>query len=232
MAVFTSGADSSILANVGAAAASGIHVIPKPVDYSVGGNPVYGHYQVCVQTGAIGAGLASNSELLQFYWSDTTRLAIIQRVWLTGMRATTAFAVGSIDLKMTVATSWTAAGSGGGTVTLTDPEAELRTGQMGASLVGEIRLATTAALGVGTKTLNTNDVGQIVTHSSAGTGSAGPIIGSIYLPLYDLFDDRGGSAGHPLVFAQNEGFVIRATVPATGVWNLGIGVRWAEAQYF
>jgi len=34
------------------------------------------------------------------------------------------------------------------------------------------------------------------------------------------------------LFAQNEGFVIRATVPATGVWNIGFTVKWAELAAF
>jgi hypothetical protein len=32
----------------------------------------------------------------------------------------------------------------------------------------------------------------------------------------------------PLLLAQNEGFVLRATVPATGTWQFGVTVVWAE----
>lgn len=215
-------------ARVGSAAAQGLHVIAKPQDYATG----YGHYQVAVATGAIGAGAGADSELVQFRWTDVTRLALIQRVWVTGMRATTAFAAGTIDLKLTRATAWSVAGTGGGVVTITDPEAELRTEAMGPTLVQEIRVATTAALGAGTKTLDTGNMGQILSHSSGGVGSATPIIGSIYLPTLELFSANVGDGEHPLVLDDNEGFVVRATVPATGVWNLGIGIRWCEVQYF
>lgn len=231
MAVIESGSGAA-QANVGAANATPLHVVAKPQPYDVGGSPVYGHYQIAVATGDVGAGAGADSEVLQFRWTDVTRMALIQRVWLTGMRATTAFAAGVIDLKLTRATAWTVAGTGGGTVTLTDPEAELRSSQMGASLAAEIRVATTAALGAGTKTLDTGNFGQIVTHSSGGVGSATPIIGSIYLPTLELFTVDVGAGEHPLVLEDDEGFVVRATVPGTGVWNLGIGVKWAEVAYF
>jgi hypothetical protein len=41
-----------------------------------------------------------------------------------------------------------------------------------------------------------------------------------------MFDQRPGE--HPLVLAQNEGFVIQATVPATGVWFFAVKVDWVE----
>jgi hypothetical protein len=101
---------------------------------------------------------------------------------------------------------------------------------MGVTGVAEIRVATTAALTAGTKVLDTYDMGWIETHSSGGVGSATPIIGSIYLPTLRLFD--AGAGEHPLVLTANEGFVIRATVPATGVWNLGIEVSWSEPELY
>lgn len=188
-----------------------------------------GHYSVAVVTGDIAAGAGANSELLQFRWTNTLKLAVVYDIQLTGMRATTAFAAGSIDIKATKARAWTAAGTGGGTLTLTTDEAQLRT-NMAASVVGEIRVATTAALGAGTKTLDTQDFGQVITHSSGGVGSATPIIGSIYLPTTSLFNADSDAGDFPLVLVANEGFVVRATVPATGVWNLGMRVRWAEIE--
>jgi hypothetical protein len=32
----------------------------------------------------------------------------------------------------------------------------------------------------------------------------------------------------PMIFAQNEGFIINATVPATGVWGFAITSEWDE----
>lgn len=190
-------------------------------------NKPSGQYAVAVATGAIAAGAGANSEVFHFRWTSTTNLAVIEEISVTGMRATTAFAVGTIDIKATRATSWTAVGAGGTALTLTDHEAQLRT-SMDASLVGDARVATTAALTAGTKTLDTQDLGLVTTHSSGGVGSATPIIGSIYLPTTTLFKADVASGQSRLVLAANEGFVVRATVPATGVWNLGMLIKWSE----
>lgn len=226
MAIQLQGAGGTVQ-EVGAFAAVPAHVTSKPDPYGT-----LGHYQAGFQTGAIAAGMAANGELLQMRWVDATRFAIIKKVVITGMRATTAFAVGVIDLKVTKATSWTVDGTGGTAVTVTGQELRLRS-SMGLSLFSTgFRIATTAALGAGTKTLNTHDFGTITTHSSGGVGAATPIIGSIYLPVYDLFEQDQADGEHPIVLAQNEGIVVRATVPATGVWNLGITVKWAEVAAF
>lgn len=225
MAVIEGGA-SAVLADVGAAAANPLHVVTRPQPYST-----LGHYTFGGVTGAIAAGMAANGELLQFRWTDATRFAVITRIEVMGMRATTAFAVGTIDIKATIARSFTASGSGGTPLTLTGDNNQMRT-SMGASLVGDLRIATTAALGAGTKTLDTQDIGLIATHSSAGVGAATPIIGSIYLPNTSLWVPDLSGGEHPIVLAQNEGVVVRATVPGTGVWNLAIKIKWCEVTAY
>jgi hypothetical protein len=225
MAVLQGGVSLEI-AGVGAEAASGLHVIAKPQSYGT-----LGHYQFSGVTGAIAAAMAANGEVLQFRWTDATRLCLVQKIWVTGIRATTAFAAGTFDIKATIARSWTASGTGGTALTLTGENNQLRT-NMGASLAGDVRIATTAALGAGTKTLDTQDIGNIATHTSGGTGSATPIIGALHLPMNDLFECDVTDGEHPIVLVQNEGVVVRATVPATGVWNIGIGIKWAEVAAF
>lgn len=220
------GGESSEIANVGEGAASGIHIISKPQAYGV-----LGHYAFSGVTGDIAAGAGANSELFQFRWTHATNLALIQEIIITGFRASTAFAVGNIDIKATIARSWSVSGTGGTALTLTGNNQKLRT-SMGSSLVGDSRIATTAALGTGTKTLDSQDIGFITTHSSAGWNSATPIIGSIYLPHTVLFKADVASGEHPIVLATNEGIVVRGTVPATGVWNIGIQIKWAEVTSF
>lgn len=220
------GGTSAALAETGAAAAKGLHVISKPQDAGA-----LGHYAFAGVTGAIAAAMAANGELLQFRWSDATRFAVIHEITCTGMRATTAFAAGAIDIKATIARSWSASGSGGTAISLTGDLGQLRT-SFGASLVGDMRISSTGALTAGTKTLDTYDIGFISTHSSSGWSSATPIIGAIFLPTTTLFKADIASGEHPIVLAQNEGFVIRATVPATGVWNASFIVKWSEVTAF
>jgi hypothetical protein len=50
--------------------------------------------------------------------------------------------------------------------------------------------------------------------------------GATLVSPFAMFDQRPGE--HPLVLAQNEGFVIQATVPATGVWFFAVKADWVE----
>lgn len=210
----------------GESAASGLHVIAKPQDHGT-----LGHYAISVLTGSIGAGMSANGELVQLRWTDATRICVITEVSCNGMYASTAFAAGAITIGAIVARSWSLDGSGGNTLTLTGDNNQLRS-SMGASLMGGARSASTGALTAGTKTLDSQTFGLITTHSSGGVGSATPIIGSIYLPTTTLYKCNLASGEHPLVLVQNEGLVIRATVPATGVWTAGFTIKWMELTAF
>lgn len=197
------------------------------------GAKVHNMFSMSVVTGAMAAGAGADSEIFQFRWATALPVACyVTEVRVTGMRATTAFvaASGAIDLKMTMARAWTAAGTGGTALTFAASQNQLRTSAQAGYATA--RIATTAALGAGTKTLDTLDAALITTHSSGGVGSATPIIGSIYIPEPVMFLARGAKDSvmlqHALLLGNQEGFVIRATVPATGVWNLGVAVRWIE----
>ena len=194
--------------------------------------PGAGHYSVAAITGAIGAGAGAASEILQFRWTNTTNVAVITEISVTGLYATTAFAAGAITLMATIARSWTAVGSGGAAIDIQGGDSNLNSNQlrttMDDSLVNDLRIATTAALTAGTKTLDAYDIGQIASHSSGGVGSATPIIGNQYLPKTALFKADIANGEHPLVISANEGFVVRATVPGTGVWIAGLLVKWGE----
>jgi hypothetical protein len=41
-----------------------------------------------------------------------------------------------------------------------------------------------------------------------------------------LFEKLAGE--HPLILATNEGFVVEATIPATGTWQFALTLEWAE----
>ena len=45
-----------------------------------------------------------------------------------------------------------------------------------------------------------------------------------YLDLYRL----NHTNEWPVVFVQNEGFLVRATVPATGTWTFSVIIEWLE----
>lgn len=218
--------NSGTVAEVDGTAFRALRTRNTPIDVGA-----LGSYQISTVSGAVAAGMAANGELFQVRWADATRLCVPMKLIVTGMRATTAFAAGAIDIEAIIARSWSADGTGGAAATLTGNNQKVRT-SMGTSLMGTIRTATTAALGAGTKTLDSHAIGRITAHSSGGTGSATPIVGAIQLPYTDLFEQDMADGEYPVILAQNEGIVVRATVPATGVWNIGFTFKWAEVTAF
>lgn len=188
-----------------------------------------GHYAASPSTGSIAAGLAAASDIMQFRWARVAEELVIQSVRVTGIRCSTAFAVGNIDISMYVARSWTGDGSGGSAVSVFTHRQKLDT-RYGSSWAGSFRIATTGALTNGTRTVDPTPIGEIKSHSSGGDSSATPIIGNIYLPHNRLFYADIGNGQTPLILSTNEGFVIQASVPATGVWQIGVEVRWMERQ--
>lgn len=214
MAVFQ-GPVSAAFAEVGAAAFSGAHITAKPDSHGT-----LGHYCLAAVSGTMAAALAANSDIVQFRWSDATRFCRLLEVALTGMYQLTGFTAGAGLFRVGFARTYTANGTGGTAMTLTGDNNQVRT-NMGASLLGDFRVATTAALGAGTKTYDTQDFGNYpkMILAAANTQVFEGVV------LYKCETDDGE---HPIVFAQNEGFGIRATVPATGTWVFGVRVKWAE----
>lgn len=178
-----------------------------------------GHFKVAMVSGTMAAGLAAGSEIWQLRWTHATNLALIRsiRLWAGGI---TAFTAGFASFRLSFATSFTVAGTGGNTATTTGRNGKLRT-SMTASSMGEIRCASTAALGTGTKTL---DAQSLRIAGGATTATAGTPI----LPTTELLDSGAGDPDYPVVLAQNEGLIIIATVPATGTWTFGVDVDWLE----
>ena len=180
-----------------------------------------GTYSVCALSGLMAAGLAAAAEVFQFRWTSTTKAAILRHLHFHAAVNTTGFTAGNAIFSSVLARSFSAAGSGGGTLTMTGNNGKLMTA-MATSAVGEIRVATTAALGAGTKTLDDNPFGTIVT----GVGTAA---GQDIIQLHDLAPAEHPD-GHPILLMANEGIVIVATVPATGTWKFGVEICWEEGE--
>ena len=189
-----------------------------------------GAYSYGGATGIIPAALAANSEIFQFRWADATRLCAIRKVRISACVSTTFFAAGvPVQIDLIKSTGWTVAGTGG---TAISPAALLKKRTAFPSSLmasGDMRIATTAALGAGTKTLETYALGFVV--------APGPITaslnGQIIAPGTLLWQAEVADGEHPLILAQNEGFSIRSVaVPATGTWTAAIDVQWAEMSSY
>lgn len=178
-------------------------------------------FKIAQATGILPANLTAASEIYQFRWTSTATRARILGVQFSAAVDTTAFTAGAAIFDMTVARAWTADGSGGTAATLAN-DSKLRTSQLPSRGAGS-RIATTAALGAGTKTLDTQPMGVLI-------GGASAVAGSQIIVPSDFYIDEATSYGVPLVLANQEGFVIRASVPGTGTWKAGVTVFWAEVD--
>jgi hypothetical protein len=225
MGVIVVGAGSGVGVDSGVAAAAPMHVANKPIPYGA-----LGHYRYGGFTGIIAAGLAANSEIFQFRWTDATRICLILKVKISAVVSTTFFAAGvPVQIDLVKATSWTVAGSGGTRPTITTLMKSRAS--MGSSLVAssDIGIATTAALTAGTKTLEATSMHAIV--------APGPITaslnGQIIAPGTVMIEPDQADGEHPLTLVTNEGFVIRSVaVPATGTWTAAVSVVWCEVTAF
>lgn len=221
------GGGSAALAGVGAEAASPLHVTSLPISYGAGG-----WHRIGAASGTMAAALAANAEIFQFrYVTAASRLGVVYKVTLSAGANVAATAAGIVTLNMTVARGWTAAGSGGTRIVLTGDNAQLRT-SMAASEVNDAGISTTAALTAGTKTLDTTNVGSVTFGIGTGAITATPSL--TILPLSEIFNPAG-EGGHPLVLANQEGFVLRngaAIWPAGMTWGFSVNVLWAEVPAY
>ena len=136
-----------------------------------------------------------------------------------------------------LARSFTASDSAGTAATLTGNNAKRRT-SFGTSLVTDLRASSTATLTAGTRTLDTHAIGfargfvpaTVVNYAFVGNnvmnlaGASTFAYTGEYLDLYRL----NHTNEWPVVFVQNEGFLVRATVPATGTWTFSVIIEWLE----
>jgi hypothetical protein len=171
---------------------------------------------IALTSGVMAAGLGVGSEIFQFRWTDPNKLCAVKRVALWA-GSIAAFAAGIVDFEMFIARNWTVDGSGGTAAAFTNNSGKLKS-SFTDLVLGSARVASTAALTAGTKTLDAQAM------SSLG-GSVTATAGSVVMPVLEFISEL---AEFPLVLAQNEGFVIKATVPATGTWSFGVAVRHLE----
>lgn len=193
---------------------------PRPYDHAVPGiGRLLGHYSVGVPTGATTV-IAGGGAIFSMRWTDNAALYVLERITVS-MGISTVFTTAQVlDIDAIVARGFTAADTGGTSVTLTGQNQKNRSNNMGTSSVADMRVATTAALGAGTKTLDAQAfaTAAFTQNNTLGSGSV--------VELYK--NDKPGQ--HPQVFLANEGINIRlpTTQGAAGVVKYYINIDWAE----
>lgn len=190
---------------------------------SVGKYEGYG-FRLGAVSGVIAAGLAAGADVFSFRNITSTRKIRLLEVRVSAAADATAFTAGSASLQLFAARGMSASDTGGTAITLTGNNQKLRTTQVASQLQGaggDVRIAATAALGAGTRTLDGAPSGAVVFGVPATAGVQ-------LVNDTDIYFVGIGSYALPLVLDQNEGFVIQANVPATGTWRFAVTVAWAE----
>jgi hypothetical protein len=192
------------------------HVTLQPEDFGSLGIFSLGSSNGATQ---MAAGIAASSPIYSFRWGNASNLALVKRVLLSVGAGATAFTAGVATFNMIAARSFSVSDTGGVSILPSGNQNKQRTSGMGTTLLTDARISQTATLTAGTRTKDAQALASIVAGVPATAGT------QILLP-YPIFDQRPGE--HPLVLAQNEGFVIEATMPATGTWFFGVKVDWVE----
>lgn len=211
-----SGSNSSRLLEVEATSLAA-RVVQRPDSADVG------HFGVSLASGTMAAGLGAAAEVFQFRLDTSSYVVAVRRVRIWAGNLGTAFTAGFFRFELVPARSWTADGSGGTAAVVTGNIGKKRTSMTTMANI-TARISSTAALTAGTKTLDTAS-GQGL--CSVGGGIPNVAGTSFLSPGVDLLS-TGDGAGHPLLLDDQEGFVIRATVPATGTWTFGVDVDFAQ----
>lgn len=223
--------NGGIVAEVDGTGFRAVRTTARPID-----SGALGHYRISAATGTLPAALAAAAVVYSFRWGDATRLCVLMKLKLRFMPLTPFTAATLTDhtsFDAYIGRSFSASHTGGTALTPTGNNAKMRT-SMGTSLVSDIRIATTAALAGGTITVDAFPFAQSLRKGNRVNPAAATE--EVIMPTTDGMEldfDMGGG-DYPLVFAQNEGFVIRnRTVwPAAGTGLLTVHVGWAEVASF
>lgn len=158
-----------------------------------------------------------------FSFRNTGSNPILVDLAQLGFVTTTAFTTAQgLQYQLIKANSFTASDTGG-TALYTAGANKMRNSLTNITSAPDIRIASTAALTAGTRTLETVPLSSVNGSSTAvATG----------LPIQDLLRSQPGE--YPLVLAQNEGFVIvnGQAMGAAGVINLQVNIRFAEVTAY
>jgi hypothetical protein len=191
----------------------------SPVDYGGGGS----YHRTC-KSGVMVANTAASSPIYSFQWPSVTSLALIKRIRIAAWSWNVGFTAGLVTFDVITARTFTVQLAGGTQVSLVGNSGKLRTSM--ASSQANVVYATTTPLTGGTYT---PDPVPGTTETWATEVGANPytLITPGPMPI-KLFEKPQGEM--PLLLAQNEGFLVEATVPQTGTWSFTLASEWDEVS--
>src|SRR5881394_2396008 len=137
-----------------------LHIEPRTP--GVGDASYLGSYGLSVVTGTLAAALAAGGVVFSGRWGDATKIAVVTRLryrFLPLTPFTAATLTDHTSLDAFIGRTFTVAHTGGTALTLTSPSFKRRASHA-ATAFTDLRIATTAALGGGTVTLDPHPFSQ------------------------------------------------------------------------
>ena len=208
-----------------------LRVSLSPIDVrDIQGNPL-GHYRTVCISGAL-VSIGAGGLLFSCRWAGPLPpLAIITRISAAVEILTAVTAATPINLEAIGYKGYTALDTGGGVIVPT----KMRTVHS-ASVFADFRMATTTALGAGTRTLDSVGFGYAafqtkVSPDIGATAATGLAVG-VASPMIDLYKWEPG--GHPFVVGVAEGFAVRESVagPVSGTYRVTLIIEHIEVSAF
>lgn len=175
-----------------------------------------------VKSGAV-TGVAANGAVFSFR-NISANPVIVRRVGI-GCVTTTAFTTAQVvDYGIFFARAFTASDTAQTAVAITGNNTKHRT-SLATPTSLDVRVSNTGAITAGTRTLDTNALGNV----AAWSGGQGQ---GLNLSPDNLVSQSSGD--YPLVFVQNEGFVIAnlTAMGAAGVVNLYVNIEFCEVENY
>lgn len=215
------GINSGNTAEVGQAAASGLHVIGKPI-------AAVAHYRLSVRFSLIAA-QAALSRLFEFRNNHVSNLLVPTRLNIKWIQSAAHTALILDRLLATKVTGFTVLD----TVNTVTPAASRKRGTMAAPPgSADIRHVTVAGAAAGMTGGTLTKDGSAYAHLQQILQAAVPTASTVMAAILDALDDVNGS--HPWVFAQNEGFVLENEVllGAAAGSDVVVDMSWAEVTLF
>jgi hypothetical protein len=195
-----------------------------------------GQYGFSVVTGTLAAALAASGVVFSARWGDASKLCVITSLktrFLPLAPFTAATLTDHSSFDAFIGRSFSASHTGGTALTLTGNSFKRRA-SMATTAFTDLRIATTAALGGGTVTLDPHPFCQSLRKGNRVNPAAATE--EIVMPTTDGMDMDiyVGDGMHPIVLATNEGLVIRnRTVwPAAGTGILMVDMAWSEVTAY
>jgi hypothetical protein len=187
-----------------------------------------GSYAIAGTTGTIAAGMAANAAIFQFRWTSGSAVALLRTVKIGAASGGTGFTAGTASCGLVFARSYTVTGTtGSNSIAITGSEGKRRTSFATSSVTnGNIRISGTAASTGQTWVLDTSDMARL------GPFGVGTATQTAFIPAGTVLWQPDYAGEWPLVLAQDEGFAVRCTVPATGVWSAVVSIEWTEVAAF